>query len=201
MPYARLPQGSQVLVLNAETRLGASSLCDESGLTMAVTLREDQDMTYYPPAEAFTLDEHTRIQDYLRRIVPNYDHTAHHFPYSLPTRAVSFPTLAILRREVKASGSHFFDADTLRFFNSRVLNTFIGGRFFVTTERMEDSEPRSYTVRYFYRHGGYLTSENIGDFRQHASSAMARQAASEAYSTLYPRVVRDLIAAHYSGAA
>jgi hypothetical protein len=46
----------------------------------------------------------------------------------------------------KAIGRHFFDADTMRFFRSRVLDTVYGGRYFVTSDAAPNG-PRRYTVR------------------------------------------------------
>ena len=49
-------------------------------------------------------------------------------------------------------GGHFFDKDTMKFFNSRVLSDLYrvddSKGYFVTSERYED-EPRTYSVRYY----------------------------------------------------
>lgn len=58
---------------------------------------------------------------------------------------------------VKRSGSHFFDADTMRFFESHLHDVFAGpdGWYFITSEKHTGigfnghaiTEPRKYTVR------------------------------------------------------
>lgn len=103
-----------------------------------------------------------------------------------------------IRAIADRAGSHFFDADTMRFFNSRLLSgvypaqtntgkweAVTGNAFyFVTSERFEalysDPEPRHYTVRKLT-----LTSvrddrpavdiETVGDY--HATANAARNAA------------------------
>lgn len=62
-------------------------------------------------------------------------------------------------------GGHFFDADTLRFFNSRVLSDLYrvddSRGYFVTSERYED-EPRTYSVRrYVVTHDDEKNSDYI----------------------------------------
>ena len=62
-------------------------------------------------------------------------------------------------------GGHFFDADTMRFFNSRVLSDLFlvddSSGYFVTSERYED-EPRTYTVRYYVvTHNNEKNSDHI----------------------------------------
>lgn len=54
----------------------------------------------------------------------------------------------------KAAGNHFFDDDTMRFFNSRThdihqLGDYMGW-LFVTSETPDYDTPRRYTVRYMY---------------------------------------------------
>lgn len=97
-----------------------------------------------------------------------------------------------VRAVVQAAGSHFFDADTMRFFNSRLLEGVYpidgwesreGARFlFVTSERYED-DPRQYSVRMLT-----LTSQRDdrpdvqidSDFdTKHDTAAQARTAARE----------------------
>ena len=50
-------------------------------------------------------------------------------------------------------GGHFFDADTMRFFNSRVLSDLYrvndSEGYFVTSERFDYDTPRTYSVRYY----------------------------------------------------
>ena len=74
-------------------------------------------------------------------------------------------------------GSHFFDADTLRFFGSRILDgvTVHGGRaYFVTSERQPYSnEPRRYSARYMTA-GAHF--HEVGRFQEYDTAAQARAA-------------------------
>lgn len=58
-----------------------------------------------------------------------------------------YPDMDALRYDARQRGSHFFDEGAMRFFNSRVLPTVYGGRYFITSERFDDSTPRRYTLR------------------------------------------------------
>ena len=61
-----------------------------------------------------------------------------------------------IRRTADELGSHFFSPDTMRFFNSRLLNTFRplnadGTRgLFVTSDRFDSDTPREYRVRLYH---------------------------------------------------
>lgn len=93
---------------------------------------------------------------------------------------------------VKATRSHFFDADAMRFFNCRLASTVYPtayGTFFVTSERNEPN-PRRYTVRFcvarhirYTERGRDYTAEraeilSAGDaFQKHGTSAGAHQEA------------------------
>lgn len=75
----------------------------------------------------------------------------------------------------RESGSHYFDADTMRFFGSRVLGDVWAGRLFITSERsgFDRYSPRMYTVREFMPDGSI---ETVGEFGEHATAAQARSA-------------------------
>ena len=66
---------------------------------------------------------------------------------------------------------HFFDADTKRFFRSRIGETVYGGRYFITSEQFDSRSPRLYTVREVSADGQNITT--VGDFQQHATRAQA----------------------------
>lgn len=80
------------------------------------------------------------------------------YPYTLPENALTFDTIDAMRRAVDASGSHYFDADSVRFFRSRLDQSgrMWGGRFFVESVKYtgnpynaEDHDgPRVYRVEY-----------------------------------------------------
>jgi hypothetical protein len=94
-----------------------------------------------------------------------------------PPYGAMFATDAIMRAN-RETGGHYFDADTMRFFDSRVLDGTYGGRFFITSERsgFDRSSPRFYTVREFMPDGSI---ETVGDFNGHGTSGAARRAARE----------------------
>lgn len=89
----------------------------------------------------------------------------------------NFATMTQIRETNKATGRHFFDRETLRFFDSRVHPQVYGGRYFVTSERFHGSSgsgPRRYTVR-FAKDNGDITT--VGEFGQYESLTAARAAA------------------------
>ena len=80
-------------------------------------------------------------------------------------------------------GQHFFDADTKRFFSSRIGQEVYegpGGIYFTTSERFYPSEgapsARGYTVRKFDPATGKV--DTMGEFQAYASSGGARMAAA-----------------------
>ena len=65
-------------------------------------------------------------------------------------------TIAAIREADHRAGRYFFSADTMKFFNSRVLPTVYegpGGVYFITSEKFRGSDgasaPRKYTIRQF----------------------------------------------------
>ena len=82
-------------------------------------------------------------------------------------------------------GSHFFDADALRFFSGRVLGEcwHVGDlALFVTSEKfrgfMVPDGERRYTVRVMRE--GSLSFKNIGGFQAYDTARAAKRAASRA---------------------
>ena len=71
-----------------------------------------------------------------------------------------------LKRIAENNGSHFFDKDTMRFFQSRIHDVVYGGCVFVTSEKQRSyrghTYPRLYTVRYMDNKGSVHT---IGEFQ------------------------------------
>lgn len=86
------------------------------------------------------------------------------------------------------AGSHYFSADTMRFFSSRLLDQWQLNDdlyLFVTSERgPHDGEPRLYTLRRadFYRDDKgreRVEITAVGAFQEHETPAAARRAARE----------------------
>lgn len=89
-------------------------------------------------------------------------------------------TKSDLKSKVKAAGSHYFDRDTMRFFNSKLISVYEGpnGVYFVTYERGPHG-PGAYSVRRF---SGTNVS-TVGTFMGHnkpSAQAEAKQLAGRA---------------------
>ncbi len=82
----------------------------------------------------------------------------------------------------RSVGQHFFDTDTLNFFNSKVFPHIYGGRFFVTRESYDGVEwgSEKFTVRVAHADGSI---GNVGKIQQYElygqAVAVARLAALE----------------------
>lgn len=86
-----------------------------------------------------------------------------------------FRTIKEIKQANRASGGHWFDPDTLRFFRSRIDSTVYGGRYFVSSEQYDDSTPRLYTVREAKPDGDV---ETVGEFQAYATRGEAISAIS-----------------------
>ena len=82
-------------------------------------------------------------------------------------------TIAELKAANKANGGHWFDADTMRFFKSRIESRIIAGNRFVTSEQ-PPSGPRMYSVRFFREDGSVGT---VGEFCRYLTKEDAIEAA------------------------
>ena len=59
---------------------------------------------------------------------------------------------------VNAEIGHFwFTKETMKFFNSRVESELLKGKYFVTSERQQKSEPKLYTIRKALPDGSIVT--------------------------------------------
>jgi hypothetical protein len=74
----------------------------------------------------------------------------------------------------QAHAGHFFDRDTMRFWQSRVLSGVIGGHYFITSEPYPWEGPRRYFVRDVDHDGTIAT---VGSDSGYASAESARRAA------------------------
>lgn len=93
-----------------------------------------------------------------------------------------------LKRLASSSGSHFFDADTMRAFRSRLHDVLPGvdGWYFITSEKHVSytsyasiNEPRQYTIRRLRINtaGTDLSIDTIGEFQEYPTLGRARTAA------------------------
>lgn len=96
-----------------------------------------------------------------------------------------YRTLEDIRRRNAALGHHWFSADTLRFFSSRIQERIYVGRdgraYFVTSERFQPSRGpaarRLYTVRVANLDGSIDT---VGEFQAYGTGRQAHAAARRA---------------------
>jgi hypothetical protein len=95
-----------------------------------------------------------------------YDELAEHYAYTLPENALTFGSWEEMKRAVVSSGSHYFDADAIRFFLARSDRRLYGGRFWVESRQFEDStgerNPREYFVAWVSYYDGSLSVEKWG---------------------------------------
>jgi len=86
----------------------------------------------------------------------------------------TYRTIEDVKRANRQVGGHWFDADTMRWFNTVIESRLIGGKYFVTSERMDRDQPKRYTVRRALPDGGVDT---VGEFQQYMDVENARLAA------------------------
>lgn len=83
-----------------------------------------------------------------------------------------FNTINDIKYANSEAGYHFFDADTLRFFNSRILGGVIGDGYFITSEKYDYNSPRLYTIRHANADGSIST---VGEFQHYETAHAARK--------------------------
>lgn len=99
----------------------------------------------------------------------------------METTERKFDDIAHVKAANRNLGHHFFERDTMRFFQTRIGSTLHGGRLFVTSER-DDSYgapawdgQRRYTIRRANSDGSIHTVSGFGEY---ATSAAANAAAA-----------------------
>lgn len=106
--------------------------------------------------------------------------------HALQRQPGRYRSITELTRAVTESGSHFFETDTMRFFNSRVYPEVYAGRIFITSEKQPNTwdrnagrvytYPRRYTLREIQDEAPVSIRE-IGEFQQYRTLDSARRAA------------------------
>jgi len=76
----------------------------------------------------------------------------------------------------RAIGRHWFDADTMDFFTTRIESGLILGSYFITSEQYDDDAPRLFTVRHAEESGEINT---VGEFQGYKSAYLAEKAIRE----------------------
>ena len=91
-------------------------------------------------------------------------------------------TVNAIRAAVRATGSHWFDLDTMRFFGTRILPTVYqgpGGIYFVTSEQPPHAK-RAYTVRRFDPDTANIRSvSEVASLSDHDAKTLARNLANQ----------------------
>ncbi len=85
-----------------------------------------------------------------------------------------FKSTKEIKKFHEGNNKKFFDPDTLRWFNSRILHGVVHGRIFFTSERdsYRDSNPRRYTVRMILQDRSIIS---LGGFDGFATNYEARK--------------------------
>lgn len=114
-----------------------------------------------------------------------YVEMAKRFPSGLPQNALRFDNISDMKRRVTASGSHFYDADTIRYFKAKTDNTMINGRFWVESARMDADTPRRYRVAWAWLEESEagqrrITIERLGYYPTLKAARNARRMLAEA---------------------
>ena len=90
-----------------------------------------------------------------------------------------FHTVNEIKQLARDCGNHFFDAEAMRYFSSRVGSKVYGGKYFITSEQFVTyypdyhREPRKYTIRAVIYHEGRFGIEDVGDFQQYETREAA----------------------------
>ena len=101
-------------------------------------------------------------------------------PMIVRQRGLIKRSIADVRRANRVAGRHFFDRDSMDFFNSRIetKGNLINDKYFITSEQFVGSDgvasPRSYTVREARSDGSIDT---VGDFKSFISLSAAKDKA------------------------
>lgn len=85
-------------------------------------------------------------------------------------RTYAYTDMADVRAANEATGGHWFERGTMRFFNTRICSRLIAGKRFITSERGPDERTR-YTIREARPDGSIDT---IGEFQQFGTLAAAK---------------------------
>ena len=82
-------------------------------------------------------------------------------------------TLTDIKNNNKKAGRHWFDKDTMRFFDSRIESKLYSDNTFITSEQQSYQHPREYTIRIALNSG--VDIESVGEFQQFETLEQARE--------------------------
>jgi hypothetical protein len=100
-----------------------------------------------------------------------------------------FNTIAEVKAANKTIDNHWFERGTMRFFNSRIESGLYGGQFFITSERMELTMPKRYSIREAMPDGDIKT---VGEFQEFLTLEDARTRAKELAANGYYQAVSNV---------
>jgi hypothetical protein len=107
-------------------------------------------------------------------VLESYVALAHQADAAESPKTFTYLTMQDVIDANKSIGHHWFDRETLRFFNTRIESSLIAGEYFITSERVDDRDRRRYSLRRAKPDG---TVETIGAFQAYASKSEALNAA------------------------
>jgi hypothetical protein len=83
-------------------------------------------------------------------------------------------TFTEAKRIYEKHGGHFFDNETLIWWNSKVYQDLYSDKYFITSEPDFDGKNRRFTIREFSE--DYCSVSTVGEFRQYGTLAEAKSA-------------------------
>lgn len=82
-----------------------------------------------------------------------------------------YTDIAEMKQANTEAGQFFFSPGAMEFFNSVIETGVLYGRYFITSERAELSDPKRYTVRML---DDNARDHTVGEFQQHATLDSAK---------------------------
>lgn len=91
-----------------------------------------------------------------------------------------FTSIPAVKAAFNAAGNFWFGRSTMRFFNTKIESSLIGGRYFITSERYEIEEPKLFNIRKVVRESdGRLDIETVGEHMTYTTKQQALNALEE----------------------
>jgi hypothetical protein len=94
----------------------------------------------------------------------------------------SFTSIPAVKAAFSAAGSYWFTPGAMKFFNTKIESSLIGGRYFITSERYESGEPKLSNIRKIIRdmeNTPSLDIETVGEHMTYKTKQEAMNALEE----------------------
>ena len=92
----------------------------------------------------------------------------------------TFTSIPAVKAAFNSAGSFWFSPGAMKFFNTKIESSLIGGRYFITSERYEIGEPKRFNVRKVVRESdGRLDIETLGEHMTYTTKHQAMVALIE----------------------